>query len=58
MADVVSALLGGAGSICADPVLHRKMWGWVLFCLAAGGLVGIGLWQIVCSPWYGWRRFY
>lgn len=30
--------------------LHRKMWGWVLFCLAAGGLVGIGLWPDCLFP--------
>lgn len=31
-------------------VLPRKMWGWVMFCLAAGGFVGIGLWTDYLFP--------
>jgi len=30
--------------------LHRTMWGWVLLGLAAGGLVGIGLWPAYLFP--------
>lgn len=30
--------------------LHRKKWGWGLLCLAAGGLVGIGLWPDYLFP--------
>ncbi len=30
--------------------LHRKTWGWVVFCIAASGLVGIGVWPDYLFP--------